>query len=227
MNLFEAHCVTEKGKKLTEHTLQVGLGETEMMVDAGFRSGVFKSIVHRDYDHYVRENDIALLVLENQIKYSTRVLPICLPTKGVVLDGVGVVVGFGSTEVDIDGSLMLREAEVPIATNTDCFESDVEFFEQFLDADKFCAGQENELKNICEGPRRLARRKQKLLSIISLPGDTGGGFFAEKDGSWILKGISSETSRSGIGKNPSCSEFAIFTEVVEHLEWISESLASL
>lgn len=127
-----------------------------MMLDSGFRSGVFKSIIHQNYDHYVRENDIALLVLENQIKYSTTVLPICLPAQDNALDNFGVIVGFGSTEVDVDGSLLLMEAEIPIAPREDCFESDIEFFERFLDEDKFCAGREDELKNVCEGLRILS-----------------------------------------------------------------------
>src|SRR5690349_18967788 len=126
-----------------------------MMVDSGLRSGVFKSIVHQNFDHYTMENDIALLVLENQIKYSTTVLPICLPTKGIVLGGRGFIVGFGSTEVEVDSSLMLMEAEIPLATNEDCFESDDDFFGVIFGQDKFCAGQEGKLKNVCEGLKIL------------------------------------------------------------------------
>lgn len=144
----------ENGKKLSEQKLQVALGETEMMVASGIRSNVFKLIIHENYDQYVRENDIALLLLESQVTYNAAILPICLPTQGVLSDskfGKGFVIGFGSTEVELHGSLFLVEAEIPIVSNEECFENDLDFFEKYLDKDKFCAGQKNELKNICEG----------------------------------------------------------------------------
>lgn len=90
-------------------------------------------------------------MLETQIKFSSTILPICLPNAGEVLDGFGIAVGFGSTESNNEGSFLLQEVEVPIVDNEECLRSDSEFYETFLNAGSFCAGKKGVTKNVCGG----------------------------------------------------------------------------
>lgn len=121
------------------------------MIDAGLRSNVFRSIIHEDFSSDMFQNDIALLMLESQIKISTKVLPICLPELGVELEGIATVVGFGSTENEKFGSSSLRQVEIPIVANEECFKVDSDFYDKFLNEGNFCAGKSGETKNVCGG----------------------------------------------------------------------------
>lgn len=149
--VFVAHCVSENNKKLGEHILQVGFGENKLMTDTGLRSNVFRSIRHHYYDHETFENNIALLFLETQIKFSSSVLPICLPELGMALTGSGIMVGFGGIEKDEGGSSVLREVQMPLVSNDECYDNDSDFFDQYLNYGNFCAGKKGESRNICNG----------------------------------------------------------------------------
>lgn len=45
------------------------------------------TIEHKDYNEMSFHNDIALLVLENDLKFTQNVGPVCLPTQKIPLDG--------------------------------------------------------------------------------------------------------------------------------------------
>jgi len=55
-------------------------------------------IGHRDYNSSTDENDIGLLRLSSEVKYTDTILPICLPSSNVNLDQFKVCVdtGFGN-----------------------------------------------------------------------------------------------------------------------------------
>lgn len=113
-------------------------------------SHIFKAIIHKDFDNVNLENDIALMMLETQIKLSVNILPICLPEPGIVLQGTGTVVGFGGTESDPSGSGVLREVNVKIVSDDECIEADADFSDN-LNQGNFCAGNKGEVKNVCGG----------------------------------------------------------------------------
>lgn len=132
--------------------MQVGFGETHLLGESTIRSNIFRSIMHKYYDHETFENDIAILMLETQIKFSSNVLPICLPSAGVPLQGYAIAVGFGGTKDNVEGSHILQEVEVPIVDDkNECLENDAEFYEKFLNHGNFCAGKKGVFKNVCKG----------------------------------------------------------------------------
>lgn len=49
----------------------------------------------------------------------------------------------------------------------------------------------------------------------------------KKGNLWILKGITSITDRRQDSKNPTCNDFAIFTEVSKYHAWIEEEINSI
>lgn len=182
---------------MSEHSFQVGLGESEALDNTGIRSAVFRSVIHEGFDRFSLEHNIALLMLETQVKFSIQIVPICLPTKGISLEGNAVVVGF----VDKNDQQVLRSVEIPIASRDECIKHDAEFFEGPLHEDSFCVGRVDS-KSVCSG-------------------DVGGGLYIERGGSWSLRGITSNI------KSSTCDEFAIFADVAQHLDWIDEVINSI
>jgi secreted trypsin-like serine protease len=50
--------------------------------------------------------------------------------------------------------------------------------------------------------------------------------YVKKGSLYNLKGITSITDRIG-AKNPTCNDYAIFTDVTKFLEWIEEEINSI
>lgn len=135
-------------------------------MDVGIRSNVFRSIAHANFDTETYENDIALLMLETQIKFSTSIMPVCLPHFGSLFEQTGTVLKFEGVD-----QVTLKDGEVKIVTTDECMESNPDFYDRLLHEDKFCASQKEDLSMCC--------------------GDDGGGLYVKKDGLWNLKGLKS------------------------------------
>lgn len=110
------------------------------MINAGLRSHVFKSIVHQNFDGETFANNIALLILESQLKFSRRIFPICFPDQGIVPEEVGSIVGFRNKNF----AGVLGEVELPIVDESECLENDLNVGEK-----SFCAGRKGEVENVC------------------------------------------------------------------------------
>lgn len=110
------------------------------MINAGLRSHVYKSIIHQKFDGETFENNIALLILESQVTFSNRILPICFPSHRNKIEAAGAVIGFKGRGF----ASVLREVELPIANNTECLENDLTINER-----SFCVGRKGEMENVC------------------------------------------------------------------------------
>lgn len=198
--LTAAHCVTKRGLKLNENLMKIRIEQGELLSSSSHQFNIFRSNVHERFSSETFENDIALLMLESKITFTTKVQAICLPQAGLKAEGKGVVVGFGSTETSTVHSNVLREAEIPIVSKGDCLDSDPDFFSRHLFDGNFCAGEIGVQKGVCQG-------------------DSGGGLYKEKDKLWFLKGITSNTKQNTQVANPSCNQasYAIFTDVNKYL----------
>lgn len=105
------------------------------------RSNVFRTIVHQEFDDDSASNDIALLMLETQLKISNRILPICFPKLDIAFEIVGKVVGFGGAK-----SSNLKDVEVSIVDENECVEADVN-----VSYDSICAGKKGAKEVVCTG----------------------------------------------------------------------------
>jgi len=81
---------------------------------------VEKIIEHRDHNRLSQQYDIALLVLEREIKFTREIGPACLPTGPVDVVGKKLkVLGWGQTDIDSDYSEVLMKVNldaVPVKT---------------------------------------------------------------------------------------------------------------
>lgn len=65
-----------------------------------------------------------------------------------------------------------------------------------------------------------------LCAFVNLISTQGGGLYVSKNSLWYLKGITSNTDRRKEAKNPTCNDFAIFTDVLKYLRWIEDEIDS-
>lgn len=107
---------------------------------------VSKIIVHRDYNHTVFHNDIALLKLGHSADITNYVRPVCLwestTNLNSVLNQLGTVVGWGFDE---NGQLTtsLMQTKMPVVEPTTCIYSNPDFFSRFTFDKSYCAGFRN------------------------------------------------------------------------------------
>lgn len=149
--LTAAHCVTDNDQKLHESKLIVRIEEGELLSSSRYQYKVMKSYVHDLYDYQTFQHDIALLALESSldIAHSNNVRAICLPPKLLKYRGEGFVVGYGSTERQMNASRILYETKLPVIRKDKCLDEDPMFYSRYLFDTNFCAGKRN--FGVCSG----------------------------------------------------------------------------
>ena len=102
--------------------MKIRIEQGELLSSSSSQFNVFMANPHQDYNPETFDNDIVLLTLESKILFTTRVQAICLPRIELPDSGMGIVVGFGSTDKSTDHSNVLREVEIPIVDKEVCYD---------------------------------------------------------------------------------------------------------
>ncbi|KAK5649791.1 hypothetical protein RI129_000820 [Pyrocoelia pectoralis] len=164
-----------------------------------------KQIPHPLYSARTSENDIGLLRLKKNFKYSDYIQPICLPfNRGHrrFTNKRLVVSGWGATEKGATSDVKLK-LEVPIISQDECQRKLGQRGK--ITQNQICAGGE-EGKDACQG-------------------DSGGPLMSSWEltnmtyTQWYLEGIVSWGSKCGVIGMP-----GIYTRVSEYLIWILDNL---
>lgn len=191
--LTAAHCVdgfTVRRIKirLLEHDRNIA---TESKV---IHRGVSSATVHPRYNQNTFNNDIAVLKLDQEVKYSNDIRPVCLPEKGKRFTGeIGTVLGWGKLGESKPVSNVLREVQVPIMSNIKCsgFYGSSQITDNML-----CAGYKDGGKDSCQG-------------------DSGGPLHI-KNSSYHLAGLVSWGEGCSRPNNP-----GVYARVNRYLSWIT------
>uniref|UniRef100_A0A182NCA9 Peptidase S1 domain-containing protein n=1 Tax=Anopheles dirus TaxID=7168 RepID=A0A182NCA9_9DIPT len=157
---------------------------------------------HPEYVPNPISNDIALLLLANEVRYTKHIQPICLPQPTddfvgwrCISNGWGTVGGVYAT--------IMKKVSLPVLSRSDCirmlrYAGFGPFFK--LREDFICAGGEVNV-NLCKG-------------------DGGSPLACETgNGSFVLAGIVSWGIACGGFNNP-----FVHVEVAKHLSWINEHM---
>lgn len=129
-----------------------------------------------DPDTEDNSNDVAILRLEHPLIFSDYIQPICLPTKGqpLVEGTICIVTGWGNTAYYGHQSEVLREAQVPILSNTAC--NQPEYYNQHITQSMVCAGYPHGGVDACQGDsggplvcrdHRSNRTRWRLGGVVS------------------------------------------------------------
>jgi secreted trypsin-like serine protease len=164
--------------------------------------GVKKIYVHSTWNPQVEKykGDIAILMLDEQVTFSSYVQPVCLPKLGSDMKDVteGVIVGFGKSESSISHENEPKKAFTPIQKSEECF-SKFPNLAGISSVKTFCAGNAN--------------------GTGSCTGDSGGGLTVVNHGRHFLRGIVSASlyaTKYGCDVN----SYAIFTDMRFYLSFV-------
>ena len=155
-----AHCVFNRMMRYMYaiEELTVVLGITNKYMEPGLRSKIDKIIRHPDYNTETHENDIAVLVLKENIAFCEydNIRPACLPnykssTLGDFVNQTATISGWGRTR-KTDNQTILQKAEILVMGNS------CEYSQPVLKPGMFCAGdltskdeKNNHNKDTCKG----------------------------------------------------------------------------
>ncbi|XP_058124254.1 transmembrane protease serine 9-like, partial [Anopheles ziemanni] len=210
-----AHCVVNanNGYPLSKDKFFLQLGYHELGVaEEGCTQdlGVKKVHLHPQFRSGTHRHDLAMLEIEQPVRFNDRVLPICLDTgdqdpKSLFYRNIGKVPGWGYTEFD-EISSWLHMTEVPIVTMTQCISHNPVGFAHTIHDGMFCGGYANGT-NVCNG-------------------DSGGGLVTYRNKRWELQGIVSFTGLRDEMDKLVCDthQYAGFVKVRYYKAWIGSIL---
>ncbi|CAF0764475.1 unnamed protein product [Brachionus calyciflorus] len=200
--LTAAHCLRERTFK--KFLITAGL---ESLNDQKTKQNTYeikKFIIHPEYNHSLYKNDIALIVLNRSLKFSEKILPICLPpyeTESIVYKNKVFVIGWGSnTGFWDDNSNYLKQTALTILDR-----KNYNICNNAL-ADYYCALDKSGINsNICFG-------------------DSGGPMMLKINEKWYLYGLSNFLTvlNSFNIFNPICDNYrpSYFVNIFKYLDWI-------
>nr|XP_056720268.1 serine protease 33-like [Euleptes europaea] len=206
-----AHCFEGP---LVPDEYRVHLGEYEFSkpLPSMVSSGISKIIVHPYYAGKGLSADIALLQLEEPVRFSRTILPICLPgTLDLDPFPAGMscwVTGWGHLyERAPFLTRTLQEVEVPILGVEDCdrmyhdntFSYTVPEGYRLIHEDMICTGYPEGKKNVCQG-------------------DSGGPLACKQNGTWFLAGVVSFGLFCEQANRPN-----IHTRITSYMDWIQHT----
>lgn len=128
-----------------EDEIKVALGFHSLSTIANIETvyEVDSIIVHPEYRHddEYQLNDIALLRLDRDVQFTSKIQPICLPHASLQINyrrRSFLVIGWGKTNEDGEYSDKLREAYLPYVDNEACVQS---YNENLITEKHICAGE--------------------------------------------------------------------------------------
>ncbi|XP_058065632.1 chymotrypsinogen B-like [Anopheles bellator] len=187
-----AHCVTMPGQSKARKPEERALAQV---------------IPHETFSLNDIQDDIALLVTKDTVRFDDYVQPACLPSRGpqLAVSVIGTVVGWGYTEGKRVANV-LRAATAPIVSHRQCRESNAAAFGGILNDNMFCAGWRN--------------------GTSPCNGDSGGGLFVRgASGSWTLLGIVAFSASGAQDENfCSTSDYTVFVDVAKYMVWLRRKL---
>ena len=184
----------------------LGAYDLKNSYEAGRSSTSVQSInMHPDWNPNSEsfDADIAVLVLENQVLFSSTIQPICgirNQNSNIARIKKGFVVGYGRSE---DKSKVHENIpkiiETPIHTNENCFLENHSLI-KLSSSRTFCGGTGNGT-GVCNG-------------------DSGSGLIVTDGNTFYLRGI---VSSSLVGGPYGCNvdTYSVFTDVTKYVDWIN------
>nr|XP_053653823.1 trypsin-1-like [Cherax quadricarinatus] len=194
--LTAAHCIDG----FDQRTIWVRVGEHDFSREGesqhvNIRVADFR--LHPDFDSNTFSNDIALLVLERPVVYSSYVRPICLPPPNISFTGdIVTVVGWGAIRYQGPLSSVLQKVELPVWSNSDCDE----VYDQPIRDSMICAGFPEGGRDSCQD-------------------DSGGPMMKTVNGKWVVVGIVSFGTRCAQPGFP-----GVYTRINSFLDWIRSNV---
>jgi secreted trypsin-like serine protease len=145
--LTAAHCFFHPVTKAFTDEVDVFLGEHNIEEDEPsrvIRSGAH--VVLNNYDAPKHYNDIAIIELDQAVKFNDNIKPICIAKAGSTYVGqTGTAAGWGALGTNLPTSDVLRKVQIPILADSVC--SKYRFYEDVM----LCGGYTDGSRDTCQG----------------------------------------------------------------------------
>ncbi|XP_070509421.1 trypsin-1-like [Chironomus tepperi] len=153
--LTASHCLvilkTGRGRIMSIPVTLVKVGMLKRLIDDTMTTrthDVAETFQHPNYDRRTINNDIALIRLKDNIEFSDKVYPICLPLKQHDDDEV-IVTGFGRTSGTDAQSDSLLKVGLQRFNFTEC--QRLYRMRKLYESSMLCYGHRTEKKDACQG----------------------------------------------------------------------------
>ena len=202
-----ANCLHNKDTKFATRAsdlmLLFGAFDLDNAYETGRKiEGVSEIIIHPGWDSTAKRfnDDIALLILEDEIAFTKYIRPVCLMTEDRGVDD-GIVVGWGRSEDTTKYHESIPKAlQIPIVSNQECFVQNSRTVDLAWPK-SFCAGRPG--VGVCIG-------------------DSGAGFFVKFQGKFYLRGVvsSGAFSEKFIATGCFTDNFVLYADVSKYSDFI-------
>lgn len=206
--LTAAHCLLTTGEKnqLQPNDLLISLGRYNIMdwTEPKAMSVNPRALaVHPNFKGTTLDYDIGVVMLPEDIPYSTLIRPICLWNGSLdetsIVGQLGTIVGWGFSEMGVISEIP-KSIQIPIVSEVDCLRSDIGF--QLTTSNRtFCAGGQG------VGPCQ---------------GDSGSGMYLRRNGRWVLRGIVSHALIDPDTGKCDTRKYSVYTDVAKYRDWLEE-----
>ncbi|XP_067621340.1 proclotting enzyme isoform X2 [Eurosta solidaginis] len=203
--LTAAHCVSRMTSwDVAAMTAHLGDYDIRTNYEVQHVTRRIKRLVrHKGFNFSTLHNDIAILTLNEAIKFSYEIQPICLPSASSqetrsYSGKVAVVAGWGSLRENGPQPSILQKVQIPIWANHDCARKYGRAAPGGIIESMVCAGQAS--KDSCSG-------------------DSGGPLIVNENGRYTQVGIVSWGIGCGKGEYP-----GVYTRVTSLLPWIYKNI---
>ncbi|XP_075162252.1 tequila isoform X2 [Haematobia irritans] len=198
--LTAAHCLA--GYPKGSYFVRVGDHYANIAEASEIDSNIENWYIHERFrEEKHMNNDIAIILLKNALRFNDYVQPICLPEKGAQLEANRkcTISGWGSIKSGTSTpSNILRAAEVPILPDDVCKRREV--YGNAMSEGMFCAGHLDENVDACDG-------------------DSGGPLVCSDESAETLYGIISWGQHCGYANHP-----GVYVRVEKYIDWIYEKI---
>lgn len=197
-----AHCTrTDADTSLLARDLTILLGAHNISrkVETGRQYVSVKAIhIHDKWNPATTdyEGDVAVIELTENVRFNNYIRPICIAKTAISAGSSGMVTGWGYHNDAEIISEVLRKVQLPVLSLRECFRNDVGLANIIWD-EAFCAGKEG--AGVCKG-------------------DSGSGFFVERDGKVHIAGIVS----SSVARSCSKANIALYSDVHKYSGFIQK-----
>ncbi|CAG0913275.1 unnamed protein product [Notodromas monacha] len=178
------------------------------------RLRILAVVLHQSYSRTTRQNDIALVLLDNVVKFNEFVWPVNLPSSANVNPSAGGAIssGWGSAAKNGSRTRYLKNARVPIVPTAVCQSPVVKITENQICGGYMRIGRADACEDDAGGPLVC---EEPLVRFVS------GGNSSKKLLCQYLCGIESEAGACGEANAP-----GIYTKVSNYLNWMKKTLKS-
>ncbi|EDV44018.2 uncharacterized protein Dana_GF18778 [Drosophila ananassae] len=204
--LTAAHCFRFPGRDLPASRTAISLGRNSLdILSPGEFRGVSQLLIHENYRfERMTEADLALLRMDQPVRFTDFIVPICLwdtSQRLVLPQGYRTyVAGWGPDEAGTGNSDVSKVTDLNIVSESNCT---LQLPQVLVQPSSICA------KKVGAGP---------------CSSDGGGPLMLREGNVWVLRGVVSGGRINVKERTCDLTKPSVFTDVAKHIDWVRRNI---